>query len=941
MNMLNKLRKISAVLAVCMSASVFPAVSFAEDLPEIDEIEISRDFGDREKNDEQKSDEQAPAETITDVGQDDAVEEISAPQEKRLSDVVLKEYKLLNKLAIVETDYGADIALTRGELAALLCRLAGIAEGSEKAFDDVGSGVANAKAIGLAADNGLMDGYADGTFGPYKKAEPSELIRAMLNLAGYGSIIKSEKDFESYAASCGFLVANLNEELTWKDAVKIIYRGLYLELIEIKGFGENGADFEKKNTILLEKLFGLTEGRGVVAATQYAALAGRKKTAKNRVTIDSKNGDWSYDTGDTDIGAYFGYKVRFYYYGDNDYTIAAYILDETDVVEISEEAFDDIDKSFTRIDYTVPDSSKSSHASLSPDAEMIYNGAEYYGVVRADFENADHITLIDSDDDGKYDVCSITDYETYFVDTISLKTGVLSDKRDGISFEIDENEYDVTYIKSGMETDMSIIRSGDTVRIARPKSDSDFKIMTVLVSSDLISGYVDSTDSSNRIAMIDGEQYYVSKKINIAKMRGNVSVGIDEYKKIICFAGEENPDKQYAWLMRVQNGEQADGYDAHIKAMNMYGEVVTYPLAEKFYINNRPKKPEELVSFAVSGVEDPEAEGNWYAKGQLIAYTFDGDGAIKRLFFAADADGSEKISGAIDPEDGNSLILNKKFSGRRTWDSYGSVNNEYIYTQDTYCFKIITDAEGRVVEDLSGMFNMGRLNVTAGTQPDVYVYDAGTSCIAKALVVKMAYSDIGRFVRYSTQALVVESVEDSVDADNTVVKEIRGYHSGNAVTYYVDENSGISADSWASGDMFIVTIGENGKIISADKFFSFSDKKVLSPENAYTADNPAVKTMSDGTLSATANYSEILNVAYGTVKEVINKNGIRAVRIRPEGSETDTIYNFSGTSVYIYHRGKKNKLEAVAIDDISRGVGSGKAVIYSRYGYARDVVIID
>ena len=99
--------------------------------------------------------------------------------------------------------------------------------------------------------------------------------------------------------------------------------------------------------------------------------------------------------------------------------------------------------------------------------------------------------------------------------------------------------------------------------------------------------------------------------------------------------------------------------------------------------------------------------------------------------------------------------------------------------------------------------------------------------------------------------------------------------------------------------------------------------------------------MSDGTLSATANYSEILNVAYGTAKEVINKNGIRAVRIRPEGSETDTIYNFSGTSVYIYHRGKKNKLEAVAIDDISRGVGSGKAVIYSRYGYARDVVIID
>lgn len=941
MNMLNKLRRISAVLAACMAISAFPSAILAEELPEIDEVEIKQDFPEEEKNDDNKSDEETPVEDITEDNKNDASGEISQPQEKKLSDVVLKEYKLLNKLAITENDYNAENTLTRGELAALLCRLTGIAEGAEKAFDDVGAGVANAKAIGLAAANGLMEGYADGTFKPYKKAEPSDVIRAMLNLAGYGSIIKSESDYESYASANGLLAANLNGELTWKDAVKIIYRGLYLELIEIKSFDENGANYEKKSTILLEKLFGLTEGRGNVAATHYAAISGRAKTAENRVTISSKNGDWTYDIGDTDIDSYLGYKVRFYYYGDNDYAIAAYILDTTDVLEIDEEHFDGIDNAFTRIDYTASDSNKLNHATLSSNAEMIYNGAEYYGVVKSDFENADYITLIDSDEDGRYDVCSIIDYETYFVDTISLKTGVISDKRDGVSFEIDETEYDVTYIKSGMETDMSIIRSGDTVRIARPKADSGFKIMTVLISSDLISGYVDSVETSNRIVVIDGEKYYVSKKLNIAKMRGNISVGIDEHKKIVCFKTEENPDKQYAWLMRVQNGEQADGYNAHIKVMNMYGEVVTLPVAEKFYINNNSMKPEDLVSFAVSGVEDPQEEGNWSAKGQLIAYTFDVKGAIKRLFFAAESDGTEKVSGAIDPENGNSLILNKKFSGRRTWDSYGSVNNEYIYTQNTYCFKIITDAEGKIIEDLSGMFNKGKLNVTAGTQPDVYVYDAGTSCVAKALVVKMAYSDIGRFVRYSTQALVVESVTDGLDEDDMVVKEIRGYHSGKAVTYYVDENSGISADNWASGDMFIITIGENGKIITADKFFSFSDKTVLSPENTYAADNIALKTMSNGTLSSTSSYAEILNVAYGTVKEVINKNDIQAVRIRPEGSTTDTIYNFSGTSVYIYHRGKKNNIETVTIDDISRGIGSGKAVIYSRYGYARDVIIID
>lgn len=901
MKMLKNLRKISAVLALATAVSALPAWAWAEDAAEDIENEV--------------------------------IEEISEP--KKISETASKEYKLLTTLAILGNDYESDNILTRGELAALLCRVTGYSEG-EKAFEDVTDSTANAKAISIAAANGLMAGYADGTFRPYQKAEPMELIKAFLNLAGYSGIIKSENDYETYASSTGLLVAGLNDGLTWQGAVKIIYRGLYLELIEIKSFDEDGVSFEKKSTILLEKLFGLTEGRGTIVATEYAAIGERGKANEGNVTISAKNGDWTYITGNTDIEEYFGYNVRFYYYGNDDYTIAAYILDDdkNDVIEIDEERFDGINRELTRIDYTLPNETKTDYATLVSNPVMLYNGAEYYGVVKEDFDNADMIRLIDSNGDGKYDICSITDYETYFVDSISLKTCVVSDRRDGMSFTIDENENDITYIKSGIKTDISIIQSGDTLRIAKAKADSGNKNMTIVIASDLISGYVDAVDASGRYVTIDGEKYYVSKKLNISKMRGNISVGVDEFKKVICFDLEENPEKQYAWLMKVQQGEQEDGYEAHIKVMNMYGEFVTLPVAEKFYINNKSKKSYDLVSFAVSGVENPEEEGNWYAIEQLIAYTTDAKGAVKRLFFATDDAGVEKQSGAIDPENQNSLILNKKFSGRRIWDTEGTVNGEYIYGSNVYGFKIITDDDGRIIEELSGMFAKNQLKFTNGTRPTAYVYDAGSSCVAKVIVVKSSLSTLSSYQNASTQALVVESVEDGLDKDDEIVKEVHGYHGGAKVTYYVSEHVSFNANDWKSGDMFIISIGPDGKIMTATKYFSFEDTTAsISPKKTYNADAPAVLNNGD--------YTESLNIVYGTIKEVINSDGIRAVRVRPEGSTSDLIYNFSGTCVYIYHTGSKPYIEVATIDDVSRGIGSGKAAMYTRYGNVRDIVIID
>lgn len=937
----NYIKKISAVLSIAMLISACPqAVSFAAQTDSSEEFDLTEGF---EMTEEVSADSETAEDKDESVDEEEVIE-ISIPEVKTLSKACLKEYRVLSKLAVIEKDYEADKKLTRGELAALLCRLAGIGSGDKKSFSDVGETTKNAEAIQLAAGCGLIDGYGDGSFKPLSQATVADEAKALLKLAGYEKIAENNGGYASFAASLGWQSADEDSALTWQRAVKMMYSALFTELVELKGITGGELSYEKKDKIMLETLFGLTEGKGVVSAGYYAAIDGRQRTNEDEVVIKSKDGDWTYKTGGTDIADYIGYEVNFYYYGEDDYTIAVYIIDDkSTMIEIDEERYDDINAVLTELRYK-PEGSKSvKTAKIASDADMIYNGVSYYGITKTDFENADMIRLVDSDGDGKYDVVHLTVYDVYFVDSASAKTNVISDKREGKSFYIDEEKYDVTYLKNGSETDLSMINEWDSVSIAASKPDSEVLRMTVVVSSDVISGYVDDIEADEHIVTVDGDKYFVSKKLNVQSMRGNIAFGIDSFGKIICFKTESNPEKEYGYLLKVKYGKEDDGYEIHMELMNMYGEIVTLPVTERFSINNKRREWGDLLAYTVPGSHDEDLEKSYNTTGQLIAYTYNNENAVKKIYMAIDDNGNQKESGAIDPESGNSLILNKKFVSKRMWDQYNTINGEYLYNSDTYCFKIITDANGKIIKELSGMFVPGKLNFNSGsTLPDVSVYDAGTSRVAKALVVKLPFTSLTSYSKYSTQALIVDKVVQVLNSDNEVVSEIRGYHSGSYKSMYIDENVSIDTSNWKRGDMFIVHLSASGKILTALKFFSMTDTSVVSPDNQYTADNPAMKTMNTttGDLSKTTSYAEILNIAYGYVKEVINSETQKAVRIQPIGIGEDVIYRYFNSCIYIYHRDSKT-IESATMDDISRGIGSGTAVIYSRYGNVRDIMIID
>lgn len=941
--MKDKLRKFLALMLVASFASVGTFQVYVSAENDEEEVVLEEDlledgFADIDVEGEQSEEADEESEAEEDVAESITIEETKVSQK------CSKEYKLLRSFAIIDEDYDVDQIVTRGEFAAILTRMMGVNEGKAKIFKDVFLRTANSKAIGIVTDLGLMSADMNGYFKPKESVSVEDVAKAFFTLAGYNAVIDSyggeEEGYKKLAGENGLINPNPDGIMTWDVMAKIIYKALYIDVIGI-GNIKTDAEYERTSTKLLGMLYRLKEAKGRVMATGYAAAKGRTVTAVDEVTIHTAGGDWTYYIGNTDIKDYLGYNITFFYYEDNDgdYTIATYLVSEnnTEVLEIKEKDFDSVNRPLTEIKYYEKNRTKT--AELENTAVMIYNGAMCYSLSQADFNNADSITLIDTDNNDRYDICKITSYDVYMVGSVSVEYGVISDKREGISLTIDEDNYDVSITKYGLEVGLDKIEEWDILRVATTKPESNVSLMNIIVSSDLVFGKVQTKNVRERTVRLDGVDYYVKQSENMDGLFGNLLVGLDEDMKVICFIKDSGAGRKYGYVVQYYKEDRDDREAINVKFMDQNGDIVTLPLAEKFIVNGTRTTWEGLCALTGKNSDPDKVRNDAYE--QLFAYYLNDAGEIKRMFFAIDDQGKELQRGAVEERIADELVLNKKLSSPRTWDSYGAINGEYVYNSDTVCFSVVTDDEGKIIEELSGMFTMGQMRfssgtrITAGGRPtEIYCYDSGVSRECKVILVKVPFKNLTTVSSALTQMLVVEKVYQTVNQYNEATYCVEGYLSGAATKLFAEERGSLDISKLQKGDVLSVSFTVEGKLLTATKAFSMNDTSgtILSPKLQYT--KPAVTngTAYNASTSITT-FAESTNCIYGTITDANDT----LLRIRPEGGSEDLIYKFSNTKVYVYDVAT-GKVSISTTSDITRGIG--KVFMYCRYGYARDIVII-
>lgn len=868
------------------------------------------------------------------VATEETVQSETVTEEKfMISDVYSKEFSVLYNLGIISGNAEVDRQVTRGEFADILCAINMPHVEGSLGFRDIDPDSDIAKKVKSVTEYGYMSGYGDGTFRPDNAVTYNETVFALLKMAGYERLAEQKggypNGYVSYAAE-NKMNCESGLEMTYGDMMTVLYNYLKVNVIKMTTQSNDSVMYESEMTVL-EEFMNLYEGKGVVYANEHIAIKGRKKTPAGMAIVEYEGTESMTETGDSGMENYVGYYVR-YYFNENDEIIFCEPYDtKYKEIGVEEEFFFGIDKNLSRFEYGTEESTKTSFANISSDADFVYNGVSAYEITADDFDKADYIRLIDNDMDGKYDVVYLSVYKSYMVKNVSVKEKVIQDQRENMYYVFDEDDSEVIYIKDGIKTDISLIKEWDILNIEESKDPED-KVVKVNISSDVVAGSVESVNYDDRIVYVGGERYYISKKVDISSViiGSEIAAGLNEFGAVVCIENSKK-EREYAYLTKFMRNE--DNGVISIKVFNQAGKEETIDFAEKFYVNNKKATWESLIPYMSDYNASSGGYGSYRANYQLIAYKTSKEGEITGLFT------SEEVKGARDEAYNGELVFNKKFTNTRIRTQFPTINAEYVYEKNTPFFIIVTDnTTNEIVYEHCSIKTRDTLNIAEGGRPGMKVYDAGIDRVAKAVVIELKLAEVsGLFDVSSRQGFLVTEIRTVLNENNEAVTEYVGISNG-AITSY-RQGDFYDFSKWKVGDLWVVINDINYHVTDAKKLFELNPEEESKTMNPYMdfSTTKAVWDLNSG--AVTNDYTETHTGVFGTLQSVINTDSMQAIRVKPAGSNEDVVYGVSGTSITVYRGGKE--FEPISFDNMSVGVGSGKIFCYTRYGICRDIIIIE
>ena len=370
--------------------------------------------------------------------------------------------------------------ITRAEFAMVVCRLLGYGATAEvpasfAPFNDVAADHWASGAIALAAQQGIVNGYGDGNFGPEDNVTYEQAIKMVVAALGYTVVAEANGGypggFQIVAAQAGVLdgITDGKAGLPASRGVvaQLAYNALEVPMMAQTGFGDQ-VSYNYDNTLLLNRI-GVAKVELTITGTpktntnlkadeiafemgdrKFAALKGNNEGAW--VALDAEGTKMDLSAWATKTSAKATDDVIAKAAALQDYEVEAYIKDATTrnavIVAIekkdlgySEIAFATEDVNTVKTDlgddllaiYT--DETKEDYEKYDVNVGVVYvngerfaNGAKFVTIINnLQDDNAGSVAeadirLLDSDGDEVYDIAYVTAYLDYVVTSVTART---------------------------------------------------------------------------------------------------------------------------------------------------------------------------------------------------------------------------------------------------------------------------------------------------------------------------------------------------------------------------------------------------------------------------------------------------------------------------------------------------------------------------------------
>ncbi len=332
--------------------------------------------------------------------------------------------------------------MSRAEFAEVVVKLAD-AESVAQAFHekrysyDVDSEYYESAFINAALVLDLMTNDKEIKFSPLGDVTYAEAVRAMVKILGYDSRVKQKTDaaFLSMAGSLKILKGierNEDGSIDRGDIYRLIANSMDIKLLEPLAIEKDTVLYFSGGQDILGYYHEIVSEIAVIQATEFGAIGDNKKTVGGKILA----GNVLYSVTDLTATELLGYRVKLYYRNDSEPRELVYCTEyKNEVLTVSD---GDIIDYNNRV-YTYYDEDGDIKTESTYGMTIVYNGSSADGAEFVSKPNQGHISFIDYDNDGKYDVLSIYDYVDYTVVSVDADERKIYVKNaEAITFEDDQ-----------------------------------------------------------------------------------------------------------------------------------------------------------------------------------------------------------------------------------------------------------------------------------------------------------------------------------------------------------------------------------------------------------------------------------------------------------------------------------------------------------------------
>lgn len=528
------------------------------------------------------------------------------------SEIYTDAVKTLNLMGVIngypDGTFKPNDNVTRAEFTAMLMRTLklgsiGSASAAELPFSDVDDNNSDINwaipNINTAYARGVINGYEDGTFRPSANVAYEEAVKMIVCTLGYGanvdvSITPWYANFIQIGSQLGITKTAQRIGAAETPASRACIAQLLYDSLDVKLI-ENG---DKTDRTILNSYLGYVKNTGVISSNQQTSLTEPDVNLRDdeiRITATEENGSeqtYTYKTADTSLKNYLGYEVDFYY-KDNGASIrelAMCMIKSTEPLVINSKSIESSGTTANQIKYYQNlDDDKEKTINLESDNVVIYNGKLSGSNANNSRFSTDlipavgEIKLIDSDNNGRYDVLDITSYDVYYVSSKAAATYEVVDnmlhsgENNKVKLDIASDDNLTIVNKNGSTVNFSSIATGNVVCVAASKSDNGGTVITrAVVLTDKVSGTISGTSGNDKVTISNKEYKFsdlapwvVDDSKEAPKMQDSGTFYLDINGDIVAFSKNATTDNmKYGYLMSYSNNDDPFESDVAIKIRN-------------------------------------------------------------------------------------------------------------------------------------------------------------------------------------------------------------------------------------------------------------------------------------------------------------------------------------------------------------------------------------